>query len=97
MRAQAGGFVLSGYNVLPSVDLAYGRLGGDVAFPVGLELLGTPIAAYAADIGRDVLRVGAALNAVSFDAMTSGYLAYDGRFQERAQNNSFTGGVVVRF
>ena len=81
----------------PSVDLAYGRLGGDVAFPVGFELLGTTVAASAADIGRDVFRVGAQLDVVRFDELVGGFLGYDGRFQENAQNNTFSGGILVRF
>jgi subtilase-type serine protease len=97
MRAQLGGRAWHAFSILPSVDVAYGRLGGDVAFPVGLELLGTPIAAEATDVGRDVFRIGAQLNVVRFDAMVSGYLGYDGRFQDQAQNNTFSGGVLVRF
>ena len=96
-RAQIGSLLWQAFSILPSVDLAYGRLGGDVAFPVGLELLGTPVAARATDIGRDVLRVGAQLNAVRFDDMVSGYVGYDGRFQEKAQNNTFSGGLTVSF
>lgn len=96
-RAQLSGLVWQAFTILPSVDLGYGRLGGDVAFPVGLELLGTPVAARASDIGRDILRVGAQLEAVRFDDMVSGYLGYDGRFQEKAQNNTFSGGLTVRF
>jgi hypothetical protein len=96
-RAQMSDLVWHAFNILPSVDLGYGRLGGDVAFPVGLELLGTPVAARATDIGRNILRVGAQLEAVRFDDMVSGYLGYDGRFQEKAQNNTFSGGLTVRF
>ena len=96
-RAQMSGLVWHAFTILPSVDLGYGRLGGDVAFPVGLELLGTPVAARATDIGRDILRVGAQLEAVRFDDMVSGYLGYDGRFQQKAQNNTFSGGLTVRF
>jgi subtilase-type serine protease len=96
-RAQIGSLFWQAFSILPSVDMAYGRLGGDVAFPVGLELLGTPVAARATDIGRGVLRVGAQLNAVRFDNMVSGYVGFDGRFQEKAQNNTFSGGVTVKF
>ena len=96
-RAQIGSLVWQAFSILPSVDLAYGRLGGDVAFPVALELLGTPVAARATDIGRDVLRVGVQLDVVRFDEMVSGYLGYDGRFQEQARNNSFSGGLTLNF
>jgi len=97
LRAQAGGLVWQAFSILPSVDVAYARLGGDLAFPVGLELLGTPVAARATDIGRDVLRVGAQLTAVRFDEAVTGFLGYDGRFQEQARNNTFSGGLIVRF
>ncbi|HWK39930.1 MAG TPA: S8 family serine peptidase [Hyphomicrobium sp.] len=97
MRAEAGGIVWQAFSIRPSVDVAYARLGGDVAFPVGLELLGTPIAARATDIGRDVLRVGAQLTAVRIDEAVTGFVGYDGRFQEAARNNTFSGGLIVRF
>lgn len=97
LRAAAGGIVWQAFSIRPSVDVAYARLGGDVAFPVGLELLGTPIAARATDIGRDVLRVGAQLTAVRFDEAVTGFVSYDGRFQEAARNNTFSGGLIVRF
>ena len=44
-----------------------------------------------------MLRVGAQLHVVRFDDMVSGYLGYDGRFQEQARNNSFSGGLTLRF
>ncbi len=44
-----------------------------------------------------MLRVGVQLNVVRFDDMVSGYLGYDGRFQEQARNNSFSGGLTLRF
>jgi len=97
LRAAAGGIAWQAFSIRPSVDVAYARLGGDVAFPVGLELLGTPIAARATDIGRDVLRVGAQLTAVRFDEAVTGFVGYDGRFQEAARNNTFSGGLIVRF
>ncbi len=30
-----------------------------------------------------------------FDELVGGFLAYDGRFQENAQNNTFSGGILV--
>jgi subtilase-type serine protease len=32
-----------------------------------------------------------------FDELVGGFLAYDGRFQQNAQNNTFSGGLTVRF
>jgi len=32
-----------------------------------------------------------------FDEQIGGFIAYDGRFQENAQNNTFSGGAFVRF
>ena len=49
------------------------------------------------NIGRDVFRVGAQLDVMRFDELVGGFLAYDGRFQENAQNNTFSGGILVRF
>jgi hypothetical protein len=97
VRAQAGGIVWHAFNIAPSVDLAYGRLGGDVAFPVDFELLGSEFSANGAGIGRDVFRIGAQLDVLRFDDSVGGFLAYDGRFQQNAQNNTFSGGLFVRF
>jgi subtilase-type serine protease len=97
VRTAFGGIAHAGFTLTPSVDLAYGRLGGDVALPVGFALLGSELSANAADIGRDVLRVGAQLDVIRFDQMVGGFLAYDGRFQQDAQNNTFSGGLTVRF
>jgi hypothetical protein len=91
VRGIIGGIAWHAFNVAPSVDLAYGRLGGDVALPVGFDLLGTELEANAADVGRDVFRVGAQLDVMRFDELVGGFLAYDGRFQENAQNNTFSG------
>ena len=41
--------------------------------------------------------VGAQLDVLRFDELVGGFLAYDGRFQENAQNNTFSGGILVRF
>jgi subtilase-type serine protease len=97
VRSQLGGIAWHAFTITPSVDLAYGRLGGDVNLPVGFELLGTPLSANIADLGRDVFRVGAQLDVMRFDEMVGGFVSYDGRFQENARNNSFSGGVLVRF
>lgn len=97
MRAQAGGTTWGIFNITPSVDLGYGRLGGDVSLPVGFELLGNELSANAANIGRNVFRVGAQLDVLRFDELAGGFVAYDGRFQENAQNNTFSGGAFIRF
>ncbi len=34
---------------------------------------------------------------VWFDEAVTGFLGYDGRFQEAARNNTFSGGLIVRF
>jgi subtilase-type serine protease len=95
-RAQLYGIAYHGFTIAPAVDLAYGRLGGDVALPVGFDLLGSELQANT-DIGRNVFRVGAQLDVMRFDELVGGFLAYDGRFQQNAQNNTFSGGILVRF
>ena len=95
-RAQLYGIAYHGFTISPAVDLAYGRLGGDVALPVGFDLLGSELQANT-DIGRNVFRAGAQLDVMRFDELVGGFLAYDGRFQENAQNNTFSGGILVRF
>ncbi len=95
-RAQLYRYAYQGFAIAPAVDLAYGRLGGDTSLPVGFELLGTELQANT-DVGRDVLHVGAQLDVVRFDEMVGGFLAYDGRFQQNAGNNTFSGGLMVRF
>lgn len=97
VRAAADASQWRDFLFTPSLDLGYGRLGGDVALPVSFELLGTPLAANAANIGRDVLRVGAQIDVLRLDEEVGGFLAYDGRFQENAQNSTFSSGVFVRF
>jgi hypothetical protein len=97
VRSSFGGLAYYGFTVAPALDLAYGRLGGDVSLPVGFDLLGNALEANAADVGRDVLRVGAQLDVIRFDELVGGFLAYDGRFQQNAQNNTFSGGILVRF
>jgi hypothetical protein len=97
VRSSFGGLAYYGFTIAPALDLAYGRLGGDISLPVGFELLGNELGANAADVGRDVLRVGAQLDVMRFDEMVGGFLAYDGRFQQNAQNNTFSGGILVRF
>jgi subtilase-type serine protease len=95
-RAQLYGIAYHGFTISPAVDLAYGRLGGDVALPVGFDLLGSELQANT-DIGRNVFRAGAQLDVMRFDELVGGFLAYDGRFQQNAQNNTFSGGILVRF
>jgi subtilase-type serine protease len=95
-RAQLYGIAYHGFTIAPAVDLAYGRLGGDVALPVGFDLLGSELQANT-DIGRNVFRAGAQLDVMRFDELVGGFLAYDGRFQQNAQNNTFSGGILVRF
>ncbi len=96
-RAQMGGITYAGCTIAPAADLAYGRLGGDVDLPVAFSLLGNGLEANAADIGRNVFRVGGQLDVMRLDDMVGGFIAYDGRFQENAQNNTFSGGILVRF
>lgn len=95
-RAQLYRYAYDGFTIAPAVDLAYGRLGGDASLPVGFDLLGTGLQANTV-VGRDVLRVGAQLDVMRFDQMIGGFIAYDGRVQENAQNNTFSGGLIVRF
>jgi hypothetical protein len=95
-RARLHGIAYHGFTIAPAVDLAYGRLGGDAALPVGFDLLGSDLQANT-DIGRNVFRAGAQFDIMRFDELVGGFLAYDGRFQENAQNNTFSGGVLVRF
>jgi len=95
-RAQLYRYAFQGYTIAPTVDLAYGRVGGDTSLPVGFDLLGTQFQSNT-DVGRNVLHVGAQLDVMRFDEMVGGFLAYDGRFQERAENNTFSGGLIVRF
>jgi subtilase-type serine protease len=96
-RAQLYGLAYYGFTIAPAVDLAYGRLGGDASLPVGFDLLGNELAANAGYLGRNVFRVGTQLDVMRFDQMVGGFVAYDGRFQENAQNNTFSGGLIVRF
>ncbi|MBI1650920.1 S8 family peptidase [Hyphomicrobium sulfonivorans] len=96
-RIAANGLVWQAFNITPSVDIGYARVGGDVALPVSYEFLGSAFTARASDIGRDVLRVGAQIDVLRFDEMIGGFVAYDGRFQQNAQNNAFSGGLIVRF
>ncbi|MDH4982423.1 S8 family serine peptidase [Hyphomicrobium sp. D-2] len=97
VRAQTAGISWGSFNFSPAVDLGYGRLGGDVGVPVGFELLGNTLAANANQIGRNIFRVGLQFDVLRFDEMVGAFAAYDGRFQENAQNNSFSAGAFIRF
>jgi hypothetical protein len=98
LRAQFAPYALqNGFFIVPSADVAYGRLGGDRSFPVTVELLGTPIAAEAAEIGENVLRAGGQLKVVNDADTVAGFIGYDGKFQEDAQTHSVSGGLTLRF
>ena len=97
VRTQFAAMALEAFWISPVIELGFGRIGGDVAFPLTVELLGTPIAAEAAELGRDVLRLGAQLNAVRDDGLVSGFLGYDGRIQEQASSHSLLAGLTLRF
>jgi hypothetical protein len=96
-RAQMYAIAYQGFTIAPAIDLSYGRLGGDAAIPVGFDLLGNELNANAGYLGRNVFRVGTQIDVMRLDEMVGGFLAYDGRFQENAQNNTFSGGFIVRF
>lgn len=96
-RIATDGLVWQALNIMPSVDIGYARVGGDVALPVSYEFLGSGFTTRANAIGRDVLRVGAQIDILRFDETIGGFVAYDGRFQKNAQNNAFSGGLMIRF
>ncbi|MCP4781719.1 MAG: hypothetical protein GY877_13595, partial [Hyphomicrobium sp.] len=77
-----------GLSIAPLVDVSYGRLGGDTSVPLTVQLLGTPIYAEAADVGENVLRVGAQLDIVNDAQNLAGFISYDGKFQENAETHS---------
>ena len=78
-------------------DASYGRLMGDNAYQTNVELLGRPIAASSAAVGRDVLRVGANVNFASDGGRFSGFAGYSGAFQRNANAHTVGAGLRLSF
>lgn len=78
-------------------DVAYARLAGDLRNKTTVTLLGRRIEGRTAEIGRDVLRVGGRVNIAGEDDRISGFIGYDGAFQQRAVSHGVSAGLAVRF
>ncbi|MGP9819856.1 S8 family peptidase [Salinarimonas sp. NSM] len=78
-------------------DVAYERLTGDLAHETEVTLLGRRITGRTMEVGADRLRVGGALRLAAPGDRLSGFVAYDGAFQEEASAHTVSAGVALRF
>lgn len=78
-------------------DVAYSRLAGDATYGTRVELLGRPINARSASIGRDIVRVGAHVNVTSLSGKYTGFAGYNGAFQRNATAHTFAAGLRASF
>lgn len=97
LRWTSAPIALQGASLRVEADIAYARLVGDVSHQTDVGLLGRRIGGRTAEIGRDVLRVGGRLNVTGDDDTLSGFIGYDGTFQQRAVSHGVSAGVSVRF
>ncbi len=79
-----------------SSDLGYSNLTGDLDHGIQVTLLGRPIQGVSATVGRDIFNVGAQLNFVTVSQKIAAFLAYRGRFQQNAKENTIMAGLDLR-
>ena len=70
------------------LDLAYFRMTGDNTHSVDATLLGTPITASTARVGRDILKPGAEIRLTDVENNWSASAGYNGSLQRRARSHS---------
>lgn len=87
----------STHSIDAVLDIAYARQGGDRSMSVATDLLGTPLHAQTAELGRDVLQLGAKLQSASADGRAVVYAGYNGRLQNNASSHSISAGFAIRF
>lgn len=97
MRVQFAPYRLDTVFISTIADIAYGRRASAGAIPVTVELMGTPILAQTAELGRDVLRFATQVKVARPDSNVAGYLAYNGLVQDGASIHNVSGGIQVRF
>ncbi len=66
-----------------AADIAYARLTGDLRHDVNVTMLGSQIQGRTVAIGRDALRIGGQLSLTSQDERFSGFIGYNGSFQQK--------------
>lgn len=88
---------LQGATLRVEADLAYARQMGDLRHKTDVTLLGREIEGRTAEIGPDLLSVGGQLNLTSENELISGFIGYNGGFQQRAVSHGVTTGVRVNF
>lgn len=78
-------------------DIAYARMSGDLNHATDVTLLGRTIQGRTAEIGRDVLQMGGQINLTGASERFSGFIAYNGAFQQRAVSHSALAGLRIAF
>jgi outer membrane autotransporter protein len=97
VRVSSAPMALNSATLRVAADIAYARLTGDLRHDTNVTLLGRQIQGRTAAIGRDVLRVGGQLSLASQDEKFSGFIGYNGSFQQKAVSHVMSAGVNVRF
>lgn len=94
---QSPGFEFGGHVLQADLDLSYAFLTGDRDHVTSVNLLGSTLQSRTVEVGVHVFRIGTGLNLTSADGRTTGFIAYDGRFQDNTASHGISGGVRVTF
>lgn len=97
VRVSSAPMVIQSATLRVAADIAYARLTGDLRHDTNVTLLGRQIQGRTAAIGRDVLRIGGQLSLASQDEKLSGFIGYNGSFQQKAVSHVMSAGLNVRF
>jgi hypothetical protein len=87
----------AGAELRPVVDVAYARAIGSLGDSRSVTMLGSPVAASAVGVGRDIARLGAGLTYTAMDGRLSGSLGYAGEFRARATSHALNASIGLRF
>ena len=97
LRLQSAPISLEGGNSLRLTgDIAYARAAGDNDYAAATDLLGRTITGHSAELGREVLKLGARLDLVTANGNTW-FAAYDGSLQRAAAAHAFSAGFKGQF
>lgn len=97
LRWSSAPIAMEGATLRLEADIAYARMTGDLRHKTNAALLRRPINGSTAELGRDTLRVSGRLNLTGDDEAASGFVGYDGAFQQRAVSHSVSAGLNFSF
>ena len=78
-------------------DVGYSRLFGDLDHRTTVALLGRRIESRTPSVGRNLLRLGGQLSFSNQKETLSGFISYDGAFQQRATSHGISAGLRISF